>query len=66
MVKYYAEIPSIPQLIKEFPEIGWVNHAEAVRLQDVEDHKARGKGVPKKAKSKGTFPIFSLGLRCRY
>lgn len=32
-----------------------MNHPEVQRLQDVEDKKARGKGVPKKAKSKGTF-----------
>lgn len=53
MVKYYPEVPSIAQLIREFPEIGWENHAEQVRLQDIADHKARGKGAPKKAKSKG-------------
>jgi len=52
MVKYYPEVPSIAQLIKEFPDIEWENHAEQVRLQDIEDHKARGKGAPKKAKSK--------------
>lgn len=57
MVKYYANIPSIPRLIKEFPEVGWVNHAEQVRFQDIEDHKARGKGVPKKAKTPGTSKL---------
>lgn len=55
MVKYYPEVPSIAQLIKEFPDIEWENHAEQVRLQDIEDHKARGKGAPKKAKSKGVL-----------
>lgn len=55
MTQYYPQIPNIAKLIKEFPEIGWVNHAAKVRQQDIQDHKARGKGAPKKAKSKGTF-----------
>ena len=53
MVKYYPKQISIAKLIKESPEIGWVNHAEEQRLQDIADLKARGKGTPKKARSKG-------------
>ncbi|KAF7969266.1 hypothetical protein HWV62_27866 [Athelia sp. TMB] len=52
MVGYYPQLPTISSLIRQYPEIGWVNHPEIQRLQDVEDKKARGKGVPKKAKSK--------------
>lgn len=37
-----------------------MNHPEVQRLQDVQDKKARGKGVPKKAKSKGALFTFTL------
>jgi len=53
MVKYYPEEISIARLIREFREIGWVNHAEEQRFQDIADRKARGKGAPKKVKEKG-------------
>jgi len=53
MVKYYPKVPNLPQLIKLYPEIGWINEESKVRLQDIEDHKARGKGAPKKATKKG-------------
>jgi len=52
MVKYYPEVISIPKLIKEFPEMEMVDEVEGMRLQDIEDRKARGKGAPKKTKSK--------------
>jgi hypothetical protein len=60
MVKYYPQELSIAKAIREFPEIEWVNEEEEVRLQDIKDRKARGKGTPKKAKSKG---MFSLALK---
>lgn len=52
MVNYYPEEITVSQLRRE----GWKidDQAELQRLQDVEDKKARGKGTPKKAKSKGT------------
>jgi len=51
MVKYYPKVPNFSQLIKQNLEIGWTNEEAKVRLQDIEDRKARGKGAPKKAKS---------------
>lgn len=52
MVNYYPEELTVSQLRRE---TGWRidDQAELQRLQDVEDKKARGKGTPKKAKSKG-------------
>ena|ERR1700736_3655367 len=58
MVKYYPEVISIPKLIKEFPEMEMVDEVEGMRLQDIEDRKARGKGAPKKTKSKGKLYFF--------
>jgi small subunit ribosomal protein S33 len=55
MVKYYPKVPNLSQLIKQNLEIGWTNEEAKVRLQDIEDRKARGKGAPKKAKSEGIF-----------
>lgn len=60
MVNYYPEVPSIARLIKEFPDIGWENHAELVRFQDIADRKARGKGAPKKARSKGLYYVYYI------
>jgi len=54
MVKYYPKEISIAKLMKEFPEMEWVNHAEEERLQDIVSLKARGKGAPRKAKKGGT------------
>lgn len=53
MVNYYPEELTVTQLRRE---TGWRidDQAELQRLQDVEDKKQRGKGTPKKAKSKGT------------
>jgi len=52
MIKYYPQTLSIAAIIKESPELGLVDFKEQQRFQDVEDKKARGKGAPKKAKSK--------------
>ncbi|KIK96674.1 hypothetical protein PAXRUDRAFT_137973 [Paxillus rubicundulus Ve08.2h10] len=54
MVKYYPQDIdlSMSKLAKQWPELELVNFAEAQRLRDVEAKKARGKGVPTKAKDK--------------
>ncbi|KAJ7173812.1 mitochondrial ribosomal subunit S27-domain-containing protein [Mycena filopes] len=52
MVTYYPEVISLSKIAREFPEMGIVDAKEAQRLQDVEDRKRRGKGTPKKAKTK--------------
>ena len=53
MMNYYPPPFSLASIIRQFPEMGLVDAAEQQRLQDVEDRKKRGKGAPKKAKSKG-------------
>ena len=56
MINYYPPTLSIAQIRREIPE--WsslVDEAEQQRLQDIEDRKKRGKGAPKKAKSKGAL-----------
>ncbi|KAJ7623438.1 mitochondrial ribosomal subunit S27-domain-containing protein [Roridomyces roridus] len=41
-----------PAMMQQYPELGIVNEYEEQRVQDVEDKKRRGKGTPKKTKSK--------------
>lgn len=53
MVKYYPEDINISSIMREFPELELVNRVEEQRLSDIEDRKKRGKGAPKKAKTKG-------------
>ncbi len=58
MINYYPETLSIAALRSSNP--GWEiqDELEVQRLQDVEDKKKRGKGAPKKAKTKGTSCVF--------
>ena len=59
MVKYYPDEVNFAQIIRKYPELELVDMIEQQRLADVEDRKRRGKGAPKKAKTKGIglFPI---------
>lgn len=64
-MNYYPPTLSLASIIREFPEMELVDAAEQQRLQDIEDRKKRGKGAPKKAKSKGPslrsrFPMIPL------
>ncbi|KAF4578341.1 hypothetical protein EYR36_000148 [Pleurotus pulmonarius] len=52
MAQYYPVALNLSQLAREFPELEIVDPDEEQRIQDVEDKKKRGKGAPKKAKSK--------------
>lgn len=52
MVQYYPTEISIARLARN-PRRGIVNLDEEQRLRDVEDKKKRGKGAPRKAKTKG-------------
>ncbi|KAF9494087.1 hypothetical protein BDN71DRAFT_1015795 [Pleurotus eryngii] len=52
MAQYYPAALNLSQLAREFPELEIVDPDEEQRIQDVEDKKKRGKGAPKKAKSK--------------
>ncbi|KAI0314897.1 mitochondrial ribosomal subunit S27-domain-containing protein, partial [Amylostereum chailletii] len=54
MVNYYPKNLTIATLNRQLaPEDRLVDRAETQRLQDIVDRKKRGKGTPKKAKSKG-------------
>lgn len=55
MVKYYPEPNkySVEGLNRLYPGFNLVDVDEVIRLNDVEEKKQRGKGAPKKAKSKG-------------
>ncbi|KAG8930232.1 hypothetical protein FRC03_011568 [Tulasnella sp. 419] len=52
MVQYYPPTISINDFNKSFPDLQLVDFHEESRLEDVELRKKRGKGTPKKAKSK--------------
>ncbi|KAF9793326.1 mitochondrial ribosomal subunit S27-domain-containing protein [Thelephora terrestris] len=52
MMNYYPPTLSLSSVIRQFPEMELVDAVEQQRLQDIEDRKKRGKGAPKKAKSK--------------
>lgn len=68
MMKYYPEVFKISDINKRFPELELVDEDEAQRFADIEALKARGKGAPKKAKSKGLhevkFSIFVSLITC--
>ena len=53
MVSYYPEAFNINKIVKTYPELEMVDEEEEERLADVADRRKRGKGAPKKAKTKG-------------
>ncbi|KAJ6581237.1 mitochondrial ribosomal subunit S27-domain-containing protein [Mycena capillaripes] len=52
MVNYYPQTIHLSQIAREFPKMGIIDPKEVQRKADVEDRKRRGKGTPKKAKTK--------------
>lgn len=61
LIKYYPPTITTSQIKRMVPE--WddlVDSQEEQRLQDVADKKKRGKGAPKKAKTKGAFLLLFL------
>ena len=64
MLEYYpkAAEKSVGQLNREFPDWNLVDPKEVVRLNDIEERKKRGKGAPKKAKSKSTLSLFPCSV----
>ena len=52
---YYPASFDIPQIIRQNKWLEMVNEQEEQRLVDVMDRKKRGKGAPKKAKTKGAY-----------
>jgi small subunit ribosomal protein S33 len=55
MARYYPQELNLSQIARQYPELELVSEIEEQRLQDVEDRKKRGKGAPKKAKTKGQW-----------
>lgn len=60
MVQYYPKEVSLAKLAAD-PRRDFINIDEEQRLRDVEDKKKRGKGAPKKAKTKGAFCASHVG-----
>ena len=52
MVSYYPAGFDIARIIRQYPALEMVDDDEEERLVDVLDRKKRGKGAPKKAKTK--------------
>lgn len=55
MVGYYPEKFNIPRIMQQYKELELVDDDEEERIIDVMERKKRGKGAPKKAKSKGAY-----------
>ena len=55
MVGYYPDGFDIAQIMRQYPELELVDEDEEERLMDVLERKKRGKGAPKKAKTKCEF-----------
>ncbi|KIJ25274.1 hypothetical protein M422DRAFT_38857 [Sphaerobolus stellatus SS14] len=52
MIQYYPTQISFREVNKKFPELGIVDEDEVMRIKDLASMRARGKGAPKKAKTK--------------
>ncbi|KAH8833589.1 mitochondrial ribosomal subunit S27-domain-containing protein [Flagelloscypha sp. PMI_526] len=52
LLSYYPPDVNLATLARSFPELELRDDDEETRIQDVEEKKARGKGAPKKAKTK--------------
>lgn len=57
MMKYYPPEFNMSTIARKYPELEVADEYEQQRFQDVIDKKRRGKGAPKKAKSKGQYII---------
>ena len=63
MVNYYPVELSVAEARKMFPAFDAVDIQEQERVDDVEARKARGKGTPRKARSKGMYRHSSRTVR---
>ncbi|KAF7309614.1 Mitochondrial 37S ribosomal protein S27 [Mycena indigotica] len=52
MVNYYPQVVNVAAIAREHKGLELIDPKEHQRLEDVEDRKRRGKGNPKKAKTK--------------
>ena len=55
MLSYYPQSFDMAQIIRQNPALELVDEDEEERVNDVLDRKKRGKGAPRKARSKGVF-----------
>ena len=53
MISYYPDEFNINKIVKAHPELEMVDEEEEERLANVIERRRRGKGAPKKAKTKG-------------
>lgn len=62
MVSYYPDGFDIARIMRQYPQLEMVDEDEEERLVDVLDRKKRGKGAPKKAKTKCESSLFCIGF----
>jgi len=60
IVNYYPTKLNISLLSRKFKELDLIDEAEVERFEDVSIRQKRGKGAPKKARTKGTSRMSSL------
>lgn len=54
IINYYPTKLNISRLARAYPELDLIDEAEVERFEDVTRKQKRGKGAPKKARTKGT------------
>ncbi|THV07956.1 hypothetical protein K435DRAFT_825260 [Dendrothele bispora CBS 962.96] len=52
MMDYYPVEMNLSKIARRYPELEVTDEDEEQRFQDIEDRKKRGKGAPKKARTK--------------
>ena len=57
MVNYYPQEIRLSEIRRQYPALEMVDWEEEQRVQDVIDRQKRGKGAPKKAKTKGVLHL---------
>jgi small subunit ribosomal protein S33 len=64
LVKYYPHKLDLARVMREFPELEFVDAKEEQRVIDVSERRKRGKGAPKKSKAKGEYPLLTDFAPC--
>src|ERR1700722_2405722 len=62
LIKYYPQKLDLARIMREFPELEFVEPKEEQRLVDIEERRKRGKGTPRKAKDKSDYPLLSARI----
>lgn len=58
MVRYYPQKLDLHAIIRKYPELDFNNQEDEARLAKIRVDRARGKGAPKKAKTKGMPSLY--------